>query len=77
MFLTILTFDEILFRSNFARYWPMYKKTVDNLSNSKTSWENCSWSEMNGIQNCLQELDFLFSGSIFRVSTILGISLIL
>uniref|UniRef100_A0A1I8PPY3 WASH complex subunit 4 n=1 Tax=Stomoxys calcitrans TaxID=35570 RepID=A0A1I8PPY3_STOCA len=66
MFVTILIFDEILFRSNFARYWLMYKKSVETLTNSRKSWDNCSTSELNGIHNCLQELDFLFSGHIFR-----------
>ncbi|XP_075157033.1 strumpellin and WASH-interacting protein isoform X2 [Haematobia irritans] len=66
IFVTILIFDEILYRSNFARYWLMYKKAVETLTNSKTYWENCTTSELHGIHNCLQELDFLFSGHIFR-----------
>ncbi|XP_073827838.1 strumpellin and WASH-interacting protein [Musca autumnalis] len=66
LFHTILVFDEILLRSNFTRYWPVYKKTIDTLSNSQTQWENCSSAELNGLQTCLHELDFIFSGHIFR-----------
>ncbi|XP_037817171.1 WASH complex subunit 4 [Lucilia sericata] len=66
LFMNILIFDEILYRSNFARYWPSYKKTIEAITQSGNSWDNCTTSELNGLRNCLQELDFLFTGCIFR-----------
>ncbi|KAM7347457.1 strumpellin and WASH-interacting protein [Cochliomyia hominivorax] len=66
LFLNILIFDEILYRSHFARFWPSYKKTIEAISHSNNNWNNCTASELNGLRNCLQELDFLFTGCIFR-----------
>lgn len=65
----ILIFNEILACSNFCRFWQTYKKTVDALAQNAHYVESCTASEVIGLRNCLEEFDFLFSGTTFQVST--------
>uniref|UniRef100_A0A1A9WID3 WASH complex subunit 4 n=1 Tax=Glossina brevipalpis TaxID=37001 RepID=A0A1A9WID3_9MUSC len=66
LFYNIVIFDEILYRSNFSRFWSAYKKTVEAIGHSGSKWRNCSPSELSGLQNCLQELDILFTGCLYQ-----------
>lgn len=64
----MVKFDEILFRSNFQKCWNGYKKTISSVGGSMNKFPNFTESEINGLLNVLNELEFLFSGSIFQVS---------
>ncbi|XP_054727038.1 WASH complex subunit 4 [Anastrepha obliqua] len=66
LLLQILIFNEIISSSNFCRFWPTYKKTVDAVAHNKNFLEFCTDNELNGLKNCLQEFDFLFSGDLFQ-----------
>ncbi|XP_018798524.1 PREDICTED: WASH complex subunit 7 homolog [Bactrocera latifrons] len=66
LLLQILIFNEILAGSNFCRFWPTYKKTVEALAQNGQHQEFCTASELIGLRNCLEEFDFLFSGTIFQ-----------
>uniref|UniRef100_A0A1B0BTZ9 WASH complex subunit 4 N-terminal domain-containing protein n=1 Tax=Glossina palpalis gambiensis TaxID=67801 RepID=A0A1B0BTZ9_9MUSC len=66
LFYNILIFDQILYRSNFSRFWPAYKKTVEAIGLSGSKWRNCSPAEFSGLENCLQELDILFTGCLYQ-----------
>ncbi|XP_037936689.1 WASH complex subunit 4 [Teleopsis dalmanni] len=66
LLLQILIFDEIFATSNFCRFWPSYKKTVDAVAHNRDLQLQCTSSEISGLQNCLQELDILFSANIFQ-----------
>ncbi|XP_055844136.1 WASH complex subunit 4 [Episyrphus balteatus] len=62
----LLVFDEILSSSNFHRFWSSYKKTVEKISRNSDKLDFCTKAEIVGLINCLNELEFLFSGSIFQ-----------
>lgn len=64
----MVKFDEVLRRSNYQKCWTGYKKTISSVSGNMNRFPNYSESEINGLLNVLNELDFLFTGSIFQVS---------
>lgn len=64
--LHLLIFDEILASSNFHRFWSTYQKTVEKISRNSDKLDFCTKTEIVGLTNCLSELEFLFSGTIFQ-----------
>lgn len=71
----MVKFDEVLHRSNYQKCWTGYKKTISSVGGSMNKFPNYSESEINGLLNVLNELEFLFTGSIFQVIFIIFLEL--
>lgn len=65
----MVKFDEVLSRSNYQKCWSGYKKTISSVSGNMNRFPNYTESEISGLLNVLNELDFLFTGSIFQVGS--------
>lgn len=61
----MVKFDEVLSRSNYQKCWNGYKKSISSVSRNMNRFPNYMENEINGLLNVLNELNFLFTGSIF------------